>query len=248
MINQKVTGWSRHQHFGLRKEWLLLYLNHPQEWNDKGILGNRQIQSLKAWLKTAGLQDNHGNEILLANIFRSKGLEQTLPWELLWVNVVFNFPTAAWYVEKLGLGRWTTTEMQELLRQNVPKLAQMTVNNAIMEIAGLLERTPVGIDLKQGEVFAGRPRSVRREGYRHPSGEAVFYALCRLFVKERKERLSLTENVLWPWIVFGCEPDYVVQKIILHGEKWFALTEDSVSIKNPLKEWWECGSILTTCM
>lgn len=247
-MNDTGKGWCKHNSFGLRKEWLQLYLNYPSEWEDKELLGNRQVQSLKMWLKTGGLENSQGKETWFAEIFRAQGMEAILPWELLWVNVVFNFPTAGWFVKNLGLGRWTTNQMQEHLRQYVPRLAPRTVHNAIMELAGLLERTPVGKDLNQGEVLPGRPRSINREGYEYPSMDSIFYALCRLFIKEQKDSLSLEEDILWPWTIFGCEQDYVLQKIILNGEKWFTLGKDYISIKHPVKEWWECGSILTIYM
>ncbi|WP_177223976.1 hypothetical protein [Neomoorella thermoacetica] len=42
---------------------------------------------------------------------------------------------------------WTTTELKALLRQAVPLLAERTAANAIMELAGPLERTPVSSEL-----------------------------------------------------------------------------------------------------
>ncbi|SHE92041.1 hypothetical protein SAMN02745218_01071 [Desulfofundulus australicus DSM 11792] len=66
---EKVTGWSRHQHFGLRKEWLELYLQEQQEWELSGLLGNRQVQSFKVWLRTTGLQDKRGKETFSGGAF-----------------------------------------------------------------------------------------------------------------------------------------------------------------------------------
>ncbi|WP_161485000.1 hypothetical protein [Neomoorella mulderi] len=50
---------------------------------------------------------------------------------MLWVNVVFAFPTARWYAH-LGPGAWTITELKALLRQAMPRLAERTATNAIM--------------------------------------------------------------------------------------------------------------------
>lgn len=241
----KITGWSKHQIFGLRKEWLELYLQHPGEWEFTGGLGNRQVQSLKIWLKTAGLQDRRGKETFLETAFRQRGLEEILPWELLWVNVVFNFPTAAWYIQKLGLGVWTTGGIKEQLLFQVPRLALRTVSNAVMELVGLLERTPVGKEINQGEVLPLRPRRVQRRGHAAPSGEALCFAACRLFAQEKREHLHLRENLLWPWVVFGCAQKYVLVQLLINGQKWFKVTGDGLSIKYVPEEWWVCGSMLT---
>lgn len=228
-----VTGWAKHQAFGLRQEWLQLYFTHPQTWAVTGGLGNRQVQSMKAWLMTAGLRDSRDRETILAEIFRREGLDASLPWELLWVNVVFSFPTAAWYVKKFGLGEWTTTEIKSILCSDVPQMASRTAQNGVMELVGLLERTPVGGMLGQGEVMPSRPRRVRRAGWGFPSREAVFHATRRLFARERKERLALEENVLWPWTAFGCDRKYVLQELILHGADRFTVTGEYVWQKEP---------------
>lgn len=242
---EKVTGWSRHQQFGLRKEWLELYLQEPQEWEFSGLLGNRQVQSFKVWLRTTGLQDKRGKETFLAALFREYGLEEILPWELLWVNVVFNFPTAAWYVQELGLGTWTTGEIREQLLFYVPRLALRTINNAVMELVGLLERTPVGREINQGEVLPSRPRRVQRKGHVYPSVEALCFAACRLFEREKRESLELRENLLWPWVIFGCAQKYVLGQLLCHGQKWFEVTGDRLLAKYIPEEWWACGSMLT---
>jgi len=237
----RTSGWSRHQHFGLRKEWIQLYLENGRDWEKRGKLGNRQVQSLKVWLKTAGLLDRRGNETFLCDSFRKSGIVELFPWEILWVNVVFEFPTASWYVHRLGAGNWTTTEIRTLLNSDYPHLAQWTVSNAVMELVGLLERTPVGNELRQGEVSSGRPRDVRRTGLAFPSEGAVLLSLCRLFVQEKREHLCFDEQILWPWSVFACEKEYIMQVLFLDGKQWFEVTGNTVFLKSPVEEVIKCG-------
>lgn len=84
----KETGWARHQHFGLRQEWLDLYLADKKGWPQMGLLGNRQVESLAVWLKTAGLVDKSGQTTWLDSLFTAHGTSNTKLWQLLWVNVV----------------------------------------------------------------------------------------------------------------------------------------------------------------
>jgi len=175
------TGWSRHQTFGLREEWVQIYLSSPHSWFESSELGNRQVQSLQAWLKTSGIIDPHGHETDLYRLFQEKGTEYQLAWEILWVNIVFNWPTARWYTSYIDRGLWTTTELGNMLCKAAPQLAERTVQDAILELVGLLQRTPVGLELGQGEVNLSRPRKIQRKGLPQPSWESIYHAFSRLF-------------------------------------------------------------------
>jgi hypothetical protein len=76
-------------------------------------------------------------------------------------------------VTELGLDSWTVRELASLLQQVMPNLAFRTIYNAVLELVGLLERTPVGRELGQGVVSPGQPRTVQRVGYPSSSWEAV---------------------------------------------------------------------------
>jgi len=227
-----ISGWSKHSTFGLRTEWLQLYLLHPTAWTKKNYLGNRQLESLNSWLKTAGLKDKQGRETHLTCIFNQMGVKELLPWEILWVNVVFNFATATWYVERLKLGEWTSTEMRDLLFHDCSHLATRTVRNAINELVSFLERTPVGKGINQGIVLPSRPRRVQRTGYASPSSEAIFFATNRLFEKEQRKQINFDEKVLWPWVVFGCEPKNVIHNFICKDGNNFTITDEGMAINS----------------
>lgn len=176
------TGWARHGIFGLRREWLDVYFADRKGWRNRPALGNRQVDSLAAWLRTAGIEDSSGRLTPLGERFAVEGAAHYALWELLWVNVVFGIPIACWYAH-LGQGEWTTTELKLLLRASVPRLADRTVSNAIMELAGLLELTPVGDDLGQGHVMQGRPRRLVRRGV-EPCDAAIVHSLGRLYLQQ----------------------------------------------------------------
>jgi hypothetical protein len=240
----KETGWARHSIFGLRQEWLDLYLADKKGWSQMGLLGNRQVESLAVWLKTAGLVDKSGQTTWLDSLFTVHGTDNIKLWQLLWVNVVFNFPTAAWYV-RLGLGEWNTYQLRSLLLNNVPNFSERTVSNAVLELVGLLERTPVGRELGQGEVSGGRPRRVARRGA-VPTDAAIMMAIGRLYLKEQRRHLEWEEEIVWPWIVFGCSRQDILPRLLEVHQNCIEINEAGLTILNTDREWWECGSILTT--
>ncbi len=218
MVFKATKGWAAHSTFGLRQEWLALCLAEPQTWPQSQTLGNRQVESLRVWLKTAGLIDRNGRKTALWELFQQKGIASLLGWQILWINVTFNFPTARWYVTAFPSGTWRVDELNIALQQSVPRLASRTIHNAILELVGLLERTPVGKELGQGIVTPGRPRRVTRVGYPHPDWEAVAWALERLFREEGRQTLGLEEDLLWPWVIFGCSQKVIIQQLLLHPE------------------------------
>jgi len=218
-----LTGWARHCTFGLRREWLGLVLREPQRWAAVGGLGTRQIQSLARWLRTTGLLDQRGKATTLYGLLEATWPEARLAWQLLWVNVIFNFPTARWYALRMGLGEWDTLQLRTALQSSVPRLAIHTVSNAILELVGLLERTPIGYEFGQGNVTTGRPRRVRREGLRDVATPALLYAVQRLFLAEGRPHLALGEDLVWPWLLFGCPFEMTLPQLAAGHAPWFSL-------------------------
>jgi hypothetical protein len=228
------TGWTRHRAFGLRREWIELYLRHPADWRESGALGNRQVMSLDQWLITTGLLTRRDGETRLCSLMRSRGTGSQVLWALVWANVCLAFPTARWYVTELGLGEWPIDGLTESLCLYCG-LAKRTCYDAIMELVGLLERTPIGKELKQGEVIRAYPRLVRRIGLADPGPEAILYAAGALFARERRCRLELQEPLPWPWIVFGCRPEEALATLSAYGSGWFEVRPHSLELLGPME-------------
>ena len=219
----QLVGWSVHQHFGLRREWLGLVLREPQRWAAVGGLGPRQVQSLARWLRTTGLLDQRGKATTLYRVLEATWPEARLGWQLVWVNVIFNFPTARWYALRMGLGEWDTLQLRRALQSSVPRLAAHTVSNAILELVGLLERTPIGYEFGQGHVTTSRPRCVVREGLRNVATPALLYAVQRLFLVEGRPHLAFDEDLVWPWLLFGCTFEMSLPQLAGDDAPWFSL-------------------------
>jgi len=224
-------GWSRHQHFGLRKEWFDSYMADTDGWRQRTSLGNRQVDSMVIWLRTCGIEDKCGRRTVLAEQFFLQGTDDLSLWELLWLNVVFNFPTANWYVRQ-GLGAWNATELKVLLREAVPRISEWTASNAIMELVGLLERTPVGAQLGQGRVTPDRPRGVTRTGHL-PADITILENIRKILAMQKDIReLKYTEDCLWPWIVFGCDRDLILSRLVVMDQDMVLASPEYLTIIN----------------
>jgi len=168
-------------------------------------------------------------------LFRASWPAADLAWQLLWANVTFRFATASWYVTEMGLGSWTTTELRRALQAAVPHLSPRNLANGIMELVGLLERTPIGSVWGQGQVSATRPRRVVRRGLASPSPTALAHAMRLAFMMEGRGMLSLDESTQWPWVVYGCDRDDALALLSGRREGWIRFDEDTVHCCIPLE-------------
>ena len=243
---QQETGWAKHSTFGLRDEWVNLYLSDPLNWKSSGGLGNRQVESMANWLKTCGMEDAGGGMTFLGRLFMQQGTAATELWQLAWVNAVFNWPTARWYVY-LGNGEWTIKELRTILKSTMPRLSERTLDNAVLELVGTLERTPIGDELGQGLVTPTRPRRVTRRGA-VPTNAAIVHSIGRLYLQQKRARLLWAEELTWPWVIFGCSPDLILDRLLHLEGPYFSLDEHGVSILAEDREGWLCGSIVTSFM
>lgn len=214
----QYKGWAKHQNFGLRKEWLDLWLKRPEEWDSLGVLGNRQVESFRGWLKTGGLVDAKGRPTDLAIMFRQEGIDSLKAWEILWVNTVFSFPTARWYVSTFHRGKWTMGELQRKLQSSLPRLSPRTIYNSLLELVGLLERTPIGRELGQGEVEGQKARVITRRGLDYPSWPAIKRALQLLRKETGSRSIPANNSLLLPWVVFGSDKQCIIRIMAVSGE------------------------------
>lgn len=229
-------GWARHQHFGLRVEWIRLFHDYPKTWHGLGLLGPDQIRSLLEWLTTTGLVDRCGTETTLARHLRSSGIHDEKFWSLAWVNIVFSLVTARWYSALPYPSERSTTALSSLLRTTVPRLSDRTARNAIYALVGTLERTPIGTELGQGIVSATRPRTVLRVGLARPHVASLGHALRRLFQHEGRQELPLVEPLTWPWVVFGCDAEEALLRLSSATKDWLEIGADRVRLRIPREE------------
>ena len=220
----RLKGWARHSMFGLRAVWLEEYLRDPS--SPARLLGNRQVDSLEAWLRTGGLCYREGEPTLLASRFAASGVEDMCLWEMLWVNVVFSFPTARWYVSQ-GNGEFTLADLRRNLSLDVPRISDRTVYNAIEELAGLLDRTPVGDRLCQGKIVSRRPRHICRTGI-EPNDEALRLSMVNLLSEIESDTVQWEEDLLWPWVVFGSKREKLIGRLLTIDCPQFRAQESGV--------------------
>lgn len=230
--------WAPHATFGLRPEWVELFASDPVRWPKAGLLGPRQVHALRAWIVTCGLALPDGrpsavSELIVGTKSRLAG------WQLAWGNAVFTFAPAAFWVQSASGVVVTTTQLRSALKAAYPDRSIATLGDGVSELVGLLERTPIGAELGQGLVSPTRPRTVRRVGLADPHPAALAHAMRRLFQRERCPQLPLHRDLLWPWVVFGCDPQETLLRLTAAGHGWLAIDSDRARLLIPWEELYE---------
>lgn len=99
-----LKGMNRYQHFGLRRPWLEHFFEHKENCFTMGSLGTRQYDSLRVWLKEAGLLTATGKGAKsgvptpLFNKVQPLGAGNPLTWAVIWTNLAYNSIISKWYM------------------------------------------------------------------------------------------------------------------------------------------------------
>ncbi len=150
----------------------------------------------------------------------------------MWFHVVTSFATAWWLVSVMGLGEWSSRDLKKLLAEHAMPLSARSASNAIMELVGLFERSPVGPIIGQGLITGKNPRSVRRIGLVAPSLSSIIYSVFQMVHSLRTDVLRLNDYLPWPWTVYGCEKEYAIGQLIANSFDWLEITSDRIICKD----------------
>ena len=195
-----LKGMNRYQTFGLRMEFLEHFFEMKNEcWNSK-LLGNRQYDALRVWLKEAEIievspqSDKNGQLTPLANKLIQIGPYNPFTWAVIWTNLAYNSTLVKWYVLRVPVGEtYTKPELIEMIGDDYSKSQR---ENAIMSLDELLRReTPLGPTLGLGvPIKTGNTYEFYKKGWEMPDSLALLYAIYRYAEKTKGHyNLTLTE-------------------------------------------------------
>lgn len=192
----KGSSLNKYQHFGLRQNWLSAYFDMMDDLWMSDKLGNRQIQSLKVWLKDAEITDN--NKITpLGQKLAEFGADSLLTWSVIWNNLAYNSTIVRWYVLCVPWkGEYTKAELIDMLGDSY---SVSTRANAVTSLFELLRHSPLGEKLCLGntEMVGKRNmiKSVYKMGWDNPNPVAILYSLYR-YAENENGRYDFTLSEL----------------------------------------------------
>ena len=213
-MKKERIATSKFQTFGLRREWLLLFLADLKGWFSNNNLGNRQLESLKAWLRGCEFLEKNKSTLLAELLSKIRNKDETFIWGIVWVNLYYNINLIKWYLDSI---EWKTTiSAKDLVRkliQDDPSSREKTAKNSISSLFNLFDCSPIGYELKIGVIEKrGRERYVKKIGTDDIHPLAVAYSLYK--AAEHIGRRDFTISELYskefkggPYKLFGISRD-----------------------------------------
>ena len=147
-----------------------------------GQLGNRQYDSLKVWLREAGLLSvaNKGEKTGMPTPLFEKleplGPFNPLTWAVIWANLAYNSVIVKWYMLYAPIGE--AYEKNDLIFMLGDDYSQSTRDNAVTALLETLRHSPIGSVLKQGiPIGSGNSFKYAKQGWETPEAVAILYSL-----------------------------------------------------------------------
>ena len=192
-----MKGMNPYQHFGLRQAWLEHYMNDGVKCFSMGVLGNRQYEGLKAWLKESGLLAVDKSKSLMATELFEKmtsfGSYNPFTWAIIWANLCYNSVISRWYCLNSEVG--AVYEKGDLVVMLGESYSKSTRENAITALTETFRTSPIGASLKQGIPIelTKNTYSYFRDGWDYPDAVALLYALYLYAEHVGKKSFTFTE-------------------------------------------------------
>lgn len=176
-----MKGMNPYQHFGLRQAWLEHFMDAGVQCFGQGVLGNRQYDALKVWLKESGIVAVNNDKALYVTELGKKlcsfGPYDPLTWAIIWANLAYNSVISKWYCLSAEIG--STYEKGDLVFMIGDEYTKSSRDNAITALTETLRQSPIGSALQQGIPIelTKSTYSYLRAGWETPHAVALLYAL-----------------------------------------------------------------------
>ena len=197
-MNNRKIATSKYQTFGLREEWLNSYLQDNEDWIEKNKmrLGNRQLQSMIAWLKDSELLDKEKNPSILVNkmklIFENY---YDAIWPVIWTNLYYNVKLVKWYCDEVKWGSsYSSKDLVQLIVGYDSINKEKTSSNAVNSLLNLFENSQIGLKYKIGMIEKlSNLRYVKKIGYEDIPSIAIAYCIYKYAEKCKRYNFKLDD-------------------------------------------------------
>ncbi len=193
-----MKGMNPYQHFGLRQAWLEHFMSERTDCFNKNVLGTRQYEALKVWLKESNIVVVDSGKSLkvteLGEKLISFGPYNPFTWAIIWANLSYNSVITRWYCLNSEIGAtYEKGDLVTMIGDGSTKYPRATAINALCET---LRQSPVGSALQKGIPIelTRNTYTYLRAGWEMPHAVALLYALY--LYSERTGRRSFTFSEL----------------------------------------------------
>lgn len=212
-------GINRYQGFGFETRFMQSFLN-GNEWldSDHSDMGIRQIEGFKKWLEDAEIRNKSITE--LGQLFlKLSSIDDHFMWAVIWNNLAYNSTIIEWYCKNISKSEYSKKDLiYKLATSRGYTESNRTHENAITSLIATLVKSPIGFDLKQGEMTKQGNKAFYLKSEPSEIHElALLYSIYRYGEHCQRTRLVLSElvtrNEVSPYTIYGL--DYNSLKNIL---------------------------------
>lgn len=139
-----LNGINAYNNFGLREEFLSVYLTEGIAFSDTAKLNKRkQVPAAKAWFRQGLLMDPKTTQpTRLLNLFERRGLKDRQAWDCVWLGLSNYAPIVKWLVCTLQFDTsYSDVELFELLGTDIK---EVTKKGGLQALKNMLASTPFG--------------------------------------------------------------------------------------------------------
>lgn len=179
---------------------MVSFLNLGEDYLSNNTLGPKQKTALNEYLRDAGFIQRNKKSTELCDVVRlgysSGSLSVLSIWAIIWTNLCHNSGIFLWWANQPP-GNYTRESVLHELRQTDKR--ERTLTNIINSLISTLQYTPIGKDLRQGEVVkSGRTRIVHKIGHPKLNLVEVIYAIY-MFARDH-EMFSISIEDMEPYV------------------------------------------------
>ena len=217
--NGNIGSISRYGTFGIHGEWLEDFLCNPEDYWTSKILGNKQYDSFKAWLKDAEVIDAKCNLTAFGDFCVENYTDQSfLIWEIIWVNLVYNNALVEWFANTIKPNQTFAKSLLDELALDYfgTKFTHSSVVYAMGALLQVFKYAPFGEDMKQGQ--SQGKNGYLRMAYDEVSDTAIAYSLYKYAQLNGIKTLRVSDFYnescrKGPYKEFGLSKDVFVKKL-----------------------------------
>lgn len=194
--NMKLISYNN---FGLNGDWMEFFFYNYNDYfteNSHGLNIKEQLPNFVKWLVQAEiLKDSKSKEITeLGQLLASNYPDMPdMVWQIIWINLSYNSPIAAWYKESVN---WeeiiSQKEIEERVLADYSDNSKTTVHNVVYALFRTFKESPIG---DAGQLVPKDKTMFVRTSYESLERETVVYSLYKYC--ERKGIHSLRVSDLY---------------------------------------------------
>ena len=201
-----------YNNFGMNEGWVEVYFSDPEAFFNENLAGlnvNEQMPSFAKWLYQAGIiKDTKAKELTPLGSFLAETYMDNpdLVWQIIWINLSYNSPIAAWYNIGVEWGKFVTQQqMEELVLNDYSDNSKTTVHNVVYAFVRTLKESPLG---EMGLFCSVNKNEYQKRGFDTIEREALAYSLYKYSETKGVRSLKIsdlfsTENNIGAYREFG---------------------------------------------